>query len=78
MGTSRIYHLLFLSISLAILAKLRTSTLGRVVPLIEIKEYTELFKYFHDIFAWSYEEYPGIDPCIIEHEIKTYPDAKLV
>ena len=42
----------------------------------EIKEYTELFKEFRDIFAWSYEEMPGIDPRIFEHEIKTYPDAK--
>ena len=42
----------------------------------EIKEYTEIFKYFHDIFAWLYEEMPGIDPRIVEHEIKTYPNAK--
>ena len=44
----------------------------------EIKEYTKIFKEFHDIFAWSYEEMPGIDPRIIKHEIKTYPNAKLV
>ena len=44
----------------------------------EILEYTEPFKEFHDIFAWSYEEMPGIDPRIVEHEIKTYPNAKPV
>ena len=44
----------------------------------EIKEYTKLFKEFHDIFAWSYEEMLGIDPRIVEHEIKTYPNAKPV
>ena len=44
----------------------------------EILEYTELFKEFRDIFAWSYDEMPGIDPHIIEHEIKTYPNAKPV
>ena len=44
----------------------------------EIKEYTELFKKFRDIFAWSFEEMPGIDPRIVEHEIKTYSDAKPV
>lgn len=27
-------------------------------------------------FFWTYEEKPGIDPSIIVHEIKTYPDAK--
>ena len=42
----------------------------------EIKEYTELFKEFHDIFAWSYEEISGIDSHIVKHEIKTYPNAK--
>ena len=42
----------------------------------EILIYTELFKEFQDVFAWSYEEMPGIDPRIVEHEIRTYLDAK--
>ena len=37
-----------------------------------------LFKEFRDVFAWSYEEMPGIDPSIVTHEIKTYPDARPV
>ena len=41
----------------------------------EIKGYIELFKEFHEIFAWLYEEMPGIDPRIVEHEIKTYLNA---
>jgi hypothetical protein len=44
----------------------------------EIITYTSLFKEFRDIFAWSYEEMPGIDPSIVVHEIKTYPRAKPV
>jgi hypothetical protein len=44
----------------------------------EIQIYTDLFKEFHDIFSWSYEEMPGIDPKIVEDEITTYPDAKPV
>ena len=44
----------------------------------EIKAYKALFQEFHDVFAWSYEEMPGIDPAIVVHEIKTYPDAKPV
>jgi hypothetical protein len=44
----------------------------------EIVTYKSLFKEFHDIFAWSYEEMSGIDPDIVIHEIKTYPDAKPV
>jgi hypothetical protein len=44
----------------------------------EIQIYTKLFKDFQDVFTWSYEEMSGIDPCIVEHEIKTYPDVKPV
>ena len=44
----------------------------------EIAIYTALFKEFCDVFAWSYEEIPGIDPSTVEHEIRTYPDAKPV
>jgi hypothetical protein len=42
----------------------------------EIQIYMDLFKEFCDVFAWSYEEMPGIDPKIVEHEITMYPDAK--
>ena len=44
----------------------------------EIAIYTSLFKEFHDIFSWSYEEMLGIDPSIVEHEIRTYLDTKPV
>ena len=44
----------------------------------EVDIHSAIFKEFRDIFAWSYEEMPGIDPRIVEHEIKTYPDAKPV
>ena len=35
----------------------------------EIAIYTTLFKEFCDVFSWSYEEMPGIDPSIVEDEI---------
>jgi hypothetical protein len=44
----------------------------------EIHIYIDLFKEFCDVFAWSYEEMPRIDPHIVEHEIKTYLDARPV
>ena len=44
----------------------------------KVVSYTALFKEFRDVFAWSYEEMPRIDPSIIIHEIKTYPNAKPV
>jgi hypothetical protein len=44
----------------------------------EIQIYTDLFKEFHDVFSWSYEEIPGIYKIIVEHKIMTYPDAKSI
>ena len=44
----------------------------------DISIYTSLFKEFCDVFAWSYEEMPGNDISIVEHEIDTYPNAKHV
>ena len=46
--------------------------------LDEIEVYTSLFHDFHDIFAWSYEEMPDIDPSIVVHEIPAYPGVKPV
>jgi hypothetical protein len=50
--------------------------IGEDCSLEEIHIYTDLFKEFHNVFSWSYEDILGIDPCIIEHEITTYPDVK--
>ena len=44
----------------------------------QIQLYSKLFREFRDVFAWSYEEMPGIDSSIVMHEIITYPDAKPV
>jgi hypothetical protein len=35
----------------------------------EIQIYTDLFKEFCDVFSWSYEEMPGIDPQRVYHEL---------
>jgi hypothetical protein len=52
--------------------------IGASCSLDEIVTYKSLFKEFRDIFSWSYEEMPGIEPTILVHEIKTYPGAKPV
>jgi len=44
----------------------------------EVQIYTDLFREFRDVFAWSYEEMPGIDPSIVVHQIPMYPGAKPV
>jgi hypothetical protein len=52
--------------------------IGVDCSLEEILIYIELFNEFRDVFSWSYEEMPRIDPHIFEHDIRMYPDAKLV
>jgi len=52
--------------------------LGANCSVKKVEYYTALFKEFRDIFAWSYEEMPQIDPSIIVHEIKTYLGIKPV
>ena len=34
----------------------------------------QLFKEYVDVFAWSYQDMPGIDPSIASHKIPTYPN----
>ena len=31
-----------------------------------------------DVFAWSHEDIPGIDPSVITHCLNIYPSSKLV
>ena len=52
--------------------------IGQNYSAVEIETYMALFKEFQDVFAWSYEEIPRIDPSIVVHEIKTYPSEKPV
>ena len=29
-----------------------------------------------DVFAWSHEDMPGIDPSVITHHLNVYPSSK--
>jgi hypothetical protein len=58
--------------------KIENVNIGADCSPEEILIYTNLFKEFQDVFAWSYEEMSGINPRIVDHEIRTYPDAKPV
>jgi len=31
-----------------------------------------------DVFSWSHEDMPGIDPCVITHRLNVYPSFKPV
>jgi hypothetical protein len=58
--------------------KIENVNIGADCSPEEILIYTEIFKEFRDVFACSYKEMPGIDPCIFNHDIRTYLDAKPV
>lgn len=51
---------------------------GKSYCPLELEIYCALFCEFRDVFAWSYEEMLGIDSGIVEHEIRMYPNVKLV
>jgi len=51
---------------------------GKSCSPSELEIYEVLFREFRDVFAWSYDEIPGIDSSIVEHEIKMYLDVKPV
>ena len=40
------------------------------------KELTQLLSEYIDVFAWSYEDMPGLDPSIVVHKLPTREDIK--
>lgn len=38
----------------------------------------DLLKEYKDVFAWSYDDMPGLSTDIVKHKIPLYPDAKPV
>ena len=38
----------------------------------------QLLKKYRDIFAWIYEEMPGLDPILVTHKLAIEPMAKPV
>jgi len=48
------------------------------LSLIEKEELIMLIKEYIDIFAWSYEDMPGLDPQVAMHRLNIKPDVKPV
>ena len=44
----------------------------------EKKELLSLLKEYRDVFAWQYEEMPGLDPEMVAHAFNIEPGAKPV
>ena len=56
-------------------------TYTRVGASMERKMKQDLVQFLKksiDVFAWSHEDMPGIDPCVITHCLNVYPSFKLV
>ena len=45
---------------------------------IEKQDLISLMREYIDIFAWSYEDMPGLDPDVAMHHLRIKPDAKPV
>ena len=45
---------------------------------MEKSELILLLKEFKDVFAWDYNEMPGLDPRLVAHTLNVDPEAKLV
>ena len=52
--------------------------IGLTLSSEEQEELTKLLKEFPELFAWSYEDMPGIDPDIVQHRILTLPKVRPV
>ncbi|KAL6315087.1 hypothetical protein AAG906_030941 [Vitis piasezkii] len=48
------------------------------LSLDEMSRLINLLRSYLDVFAWSYEDMPGLDPSIVQHHLPTLPHAKLV
>ena len=56
----------------------RLVQIGSTLFSEERERLVALLKDFKDVFAWSYEDMPGIDPEIVQHRIPLDPEARPV
>ncbi|KAI8559871.1 hypothetical protein RHMOL_Rhmol04G0209100 [Rhododendron molle] len=56
----------------------RMVQVGSTLSPEEDRDFKDLLTEYSDVFAWSHQDMPGIDPKIVEHRIPLLPDAKPV
>mgnify|MGYP003703501807 CR=1 FL=1 len=56
----------------------RLVQIGSTLSSGERERLVALLKDFNDVFAWSYEDMPGIDPEIVQHRIPLDAEARPV
>ena len=56
----------------------RTTRMGTLASLAVRQDLTNFLRTNQDIFAWSHEDMPGIDPSVIVHRLSVNPDSSPV
>ena len=56
----------------------RTTRMGMLASLTIRRDLANFLRRNQDIFAWSHEDMPGIDPSVIVHRLNVNPDSPLV
>ena len=56
----------------------RELRIGTTLSTDERDSLLRLLKSYLDVFAWSYEDMPGLDPSIIQYHLPLLPHARLV
>jgi len=44
----------------------------------EMAQYEQLLQEYKDVFAWGYQEMPGLDPNVVVHKLAVSEGAKLI
>ena len=52
--------------------------IGSSLSLDENSRLINLLRSYLDVFAWSYEDMPGLDPSIVQHHLPILPHARPV
>ncbi|RDX73021.1 hypothetical protein CR513_47424, partial [Mucuna pruriens] len=56
----------------------RDIQVGKQIPPNSRKELITLLREYSNIFAWSYQDMPGLDTAIVEHKLPLIPNTVLV
>ena len=54
----------------------RELRIGTSLSPYEMSRLIDLLRSYLDVFAWSYEDMPGLDPSIVQHRFPILPHAK--
>ena len=56
----------------------RELRIGSALSAVERDSLFQLLRSYLDVFSWSYEDMPGLDPSVVQHHLPLVPHAKLI